>query len=339
MGVQVPRSPQKERKIMKQVELELNGYKPYELKFSSKKDLVTTKFVEINSKVKVELNEVYDTLTQVISGDSIVYGYPLGDILKEIGVLKTLGCSSWFLGAQQGPKFDEFFDKIAEEFDKEEIEIPEFREFPKIARLSRECIITEKIDGTNGQICIVPLPENYKPFDGVYVDCDMMLFAGSKSRWLTRKEDNHGFCNWAFDHGTELISYLGQGRHFGEWWGQGIQRNYGLKEKRFNLFNVQRWCLYGETPKEIPTEDPRITKIQKVLPPCCGLVPVLYNGIFDTTIVDNCLKELKNNGSSAVPGFMKPEGVVVYHIAANIGFKKTIEKDEVPKGKVKSHVV
>ena len=30
----------------------------------------------------------------------------------------------------------------------------EFREFPKIARLSREVIISEKIDGTNAQILI-----------------------------------------------------------------------------------------------------------------------------------------------------------------------------------------
>jgi len=30
----------------------------------------------------------------------------------------------------------------------------EFREFPKMARLSRECVITEKLDGTNGQVCI-----------------------------------------------------------------------------------------------------------------------------------------------------------------------------------------
>lgn len=30
----------------------------------------------------------------------------------------------------------------------------EFKGFPKMARLSRECIITEKIDGTNAQICI-----------------------------------------------------------------------------------------------------------------------------------------------------------------------------------------
>jgi len=33
---------------------------------------------------------------------------------------------------------------------------------------------------------------------------------------------------------------------------------------------------------------------------------------------------------------MKPEGVVVFHIAGNLGFKKTIEKDEVPKSQYAS---
>jgi hypothetical protein len=32
----------------------------------------------------------------------------------------------------------------------------EFAGFPKIARLSRECVITEKIDGTNAQIAGQP---------------------------------------------------------------------------------------------------------------------------------------------------------------------------------------
>jgi hypothetical protein len=29
---------------------------------------------------------------------------------------------------------------------------------------------------------------------------------------------------------------------------------------------------------------------------------------------------------------MKPEGIVVFHVAGNVGFKKTLEKDDVPKG-------
>ena len=124
---------------------------------------------------------------------------------------------------------------------------------------------------------------------------------------------------------------LGPGRHFGEWWGAGIQRRYGQAEKRWSLFNVGRWALHGTEPKQIPTADPRVTKIQDVLPPCCGLVPVLYRGIFDTAAIDVVLRDLSKNGSAAAPGFMFPEGVVVFHVAGNIGFKRTLEKDELPK--------
>ena len=57
--------------------------------------------------------------------------------------------------------------------------IPEFQEFRKIPRLSREIIITEKIDGTNGLIYIND-------------DCTE-IYAGSKSRWLDDHNDNAGF--------------------------------------------------------------------------------------------------------------------------------------------------
>lgn len=39
-------------------------------------------------------------------------------------------------------------------------------------------------------------------------------------------------------------------------------------------------------------------------------------------------------GSMAAYGFMKPEGVVVYYVAGNVMFKKTIEKDEKHKGEL-----
>lgn len=191
----------------------------------------------------------------------------------------------------------------------------EFEEFPKMARLSREVVITEKIDGTNAQ---------------VFIGEDGTILAGSRSRWITPQDDNFGFAKWVQDHAEELRQ-LGPGRHFGEWWGAGIQRRYGLSEKRFSLFNVLRWCLHGSEPQPIPSADPRIAKLQSALPPCCGLVPVLYRGIFSTQAADECLASLAASGSVAAPGFMKPEGIVVYHIAGNVGFKKTIEKDEQPK--------
>lgn len=216
--------------------------------------------------------------------------------------------------------------------------IPDFIPFPKMARLSRECIITEKIDGTNAQICIAAQPDN-EPIPahslGLFDHNGALHFiaAGSRNRWITPEDDNHGFASWVARN-FDQIKLLGPGRHFGEWWGSGIQRGYKLKngDKRFSLFNVQRWCLHGDEPQPISSADPRTVKMQERLPACCGLVPILYRGMFDTQKAENCLLMLSEFGSTAAPGFMKPEGVVVFHVAGNVGFKKTLEKDHEPKG-------
>jgi hypothetical protein len=193
----------------------------------------------------------------------------------------------------------------------------DFQEFPKMARLSREIIITEKIDGTNAQICIGE--------DGSFQ-------VGSRTRWITPENDNFGFAAWAYANKDELMQ-LGAGRHFGEWWGFGIQRGYGLKEKRLSLFNVSRWHLHGAMPNRISSADPRIEKYTEQLPSCVGLVPVLYQGHFSTRTVEGACNRLLVQGSLAAPGFQKPEGVVVFHTAANAGFKVTLEKDDEPKSK------
>lgn len=193
----------------------------------------------------------------------------------------------------------------------------EFREFPKMARYSREAIVTEKIDGTNGQ---------------VFIGEDGTFLVGSRSRWITPDNDNFGFAAWAYKNREELMQ-LGPGRHFGEWWGVGIQRGYGMSERRWSLFNVQRWCRCGEQPQRIETDDPRIEKWQDVLPACCDLVPVLARGVFTSELVESGLDLLRTQGSQASPGFMRPEGVVVFHVAGNVGFKKTLEKDEMPKSR------
>jgi hypothetical protein len=175
----------------------------------------------------------------------------------------------------------------------------EFVEFNKIARLSREIVITEKIDGTNAQICITPEGE---------------FLVGSRTRWITPEDDNFGFARWAYEHKDELMQ-LGEGSHFGEWWGAGIQRKYDLTEKRFSLFNTARWSDDGKD----------------VRPACCHVVPVMYKGEFRTNEIESMLNLLRENGSMASPGFMKPEGIVIWHEAARQLFKKTLDKDEVPK--------
>lgn len=187
----------------------------------------------------------------------------------------------------------------------------DYTEFPKIARLRRRTVISEKIDGTNGQIA---------------VSLDGEVRAGRREGWLTRDDDSYGFAKWAYEH-TEELRTLGPGRHFGEWWGRGIGRGYGLSYRRFSLFNTLRWVPSGTTPKPISA-----TKMQQVLPPCCGLVPVMYDGVFSEAAIEDCLEKLRTGGSLAMPGFPRPEGVVIYHEAARTAFKRTLKHDDIPKG-------
>lgn len=195
---------------------------------------------------------------------------------------------------------------------------PEFQEYRKIPRLSRDCLITEKIDGTNGQIYIV---ENYPPEANFSIPVDyegkiFQIYAGSRNRFLHRTADNFGFWAWAEANAAELVK-LGPGRHFGEWYGHGIQRGYGLPkgERRFALFNVTRW-LGSEN-----------------FPECCETVPCLYEGPFETTAVDAALDDLRTFGSYAIEGFRNPEGIVVLHKPSGTLFKKTFDDEAKGAGK------
>ncbi len=184
----------------------------------------------------------------------------------------------------------------------------EFREFPKIPRLNREVIVTEKIDGTNAAVVI-------DEFGGIA--------AQSRSRIITPSDDNFGFARWVAENSSDLLK-LGPGHHFGEWWGCGIQRGYGLNEKRFSLFNVSRWGddEFGKNADR---------------PACCHVVPIIIRGLpSDSFSVANmALDMLRANGSYAAPCFKNPEGIIAFHTQGNLMFKATIHKDEEYKGKSK----
>ena len=62
------------------------------------------------------------------------------------------------------------------------------------------------------------------------------------------------------------------------------------------------------------------------------VVPVLYQGPFGDQWVQAALDDLAANGSRAAPGFMDPEGVVVFLAASRTLFKVTLKNDEKPKG-------
>ena len=217
----------------------------------------------------------------------------------------------------------------------------EFKPFPKMARLSRECLITEKIDGTNASIFIGPTDHKDPHSIATLFNKDgsaLGMWAGSRTRWITTADDNAGFANWAVANASELFK-LGEGHHFGEWWGSGIQRGYGFKngERFFSLFNAGRWVEHDKPTYAIEDPNPKAKpKFTEHAPACCKVVPILDRCLFDDTyddipVADEALRILKKYGSRAAPNYMNPEGVVVYHVAGNVGFKKTLEKDEMPK--------
>jgi len=206
----------------------------------------------------------------------------------------------------------------------------QFKAWPKTPRLNRNCIATEKIDGTNTAVIIQELEH-----EGDYDESTALaiiqvpderwfaVYAQSRKRLLTvgKSTDNFGFAAWVKEHALELAAGLGEGYHYGEWWGGKIQRGYGLEEKRFSLFNAGRWK--DSEGNGLGTD---------LVPECCYVVPVIATGTNISAVAEGALAELKECGSFAAPGFDNPEGIVVYHTAARQTFKVTCEDDESPKG-------
>ncbi len=200
----------------------------------------------------------------------------------------------------------------------------DFTPFPKIGRLFRDIVITEKIDGTNAAVIFregVPFESDPDLVATVWDDGKVYsVYAQSRNRLITpgKSTDNCGFAAWVQANATMLFEALGVGIHFGEWWGSGIQRNYGLNHRRFSLFNVGRYEVRDFS----------------VLARTSGLdvVPTIYSGPFSEAAIDGVLETLRHGGSLAAPTFRRPEGIVVFHSSTGTLFKVTLDGDEKPKG-------
>jgi hypothetical protein len=161
----------------------------------------------------------------------------------------------------------------------------DFKSFPKIPRYTNELVtITEKIDGTNGLIGIWEDEHGIKH-----------IRAGSRNRWLDEKNNNFKFYQFVMDNAVELIEKLGTGYHYGEWYGQGIQRHYGLKERRFALFNIKVWADDQKRPK------------------CCEIVPILYEGPWYDGLIRATQQELEWGGTFIQGANIEvpPEGIMI----------------------------
>lgn len=209
----------------------------------------------------------------------------------------------------------------------------EFQPWPKIARLNRDITITEKIDGTNAAVVIRELdgdPTYAHLITRLKINgCHYEVRAQSRTRFITPEQDNYGFAGWVQRNAEALVEILGAGTHFGEWWGSGIQRKYGLTggDKRFSLFNTARWATLKSEMDMKHTHPVNFETIPEL-----HHVPVLYRGNFNEEAIIDAEEWLRRDGSFAAPGFMRPEGIVVWHDAARQSFKVTLEGDAAPKG-------
>lgn len=207
----------------------------------------------------------------------------------------------------------------------------EFKEWPKTSRFFRDIVITEKIDGTNAAIQIIKSDDlthwkhedgtrtffDPQPIDGVMLGGEhYVVYAQSRSRLIFPGQDNFGFAGWVQRNAAQLVEFLGEGTHYGEWWGSGIQRGYGLSkgEKHFSLFNTHRFEGIQEQSGDL-----------------VRCVPILYQGPMEEKQITSILDHLDGFGSYAAPGFGKPEGICIYHTASRLVQKVTLDNNDAGK--------
>lgn len=210
----------------------------------------------------------------------------------------------------------------------------EFTPWAKTARLFRSIVVTEKLDGTNSAIHLTPIADwEADLIQSVPGDNSLHVVQVGRVKWAVTAQsrkciitpgkttDNYGFAGWVYDNATELVRILGEGLHFGEWWGKGIQRNYGVSGRQFTLFNTERYADLEHTQ----------VGFFGGIPVTVGVVPVLYEGTFNQGQIEGALRSLDRFGSVAAPGFGKPEGICVYHTQTRGVFKVTLDHNDAGK--------
>lgn len=205
----------------------------------------------------------------------------------------------------------------------------EFKSWPSIPRMSKErVVVTEKLDGSNSAVRIRPFDideDRSMQVDTVSIDGDLYtVWAQSRKRLLqpTKEGDNFGFARWVHENAPALVRVLGPGDHYGEWWGHGIQRGYGLTEKRFSLFNAPRWFEFLH-PTEARSEVDNLYT-----------VPTLFMGSYYDLNISELREDLYTKGSRVAPGFGS-EGMVVYLRELNASYKVLLDNDNAHKWEVK----
>lgn len=191
----------------------------------------------------------------------------------------------------------------------------EFKSWGSTTRENKNKTITEKLDGTNA--CIVA--QNGK------------VTAQSRKRIITPEDDNYGFAKWVYENAGALLDTLGYGYHYGEWYGEGIQKNpLGIEGKRFALFHPTKYT---------EANGYELNKVDGL-----ETVPLLHHGQCDVWTIPNIMQDLDTYGSKVkgakttevnVPGLdevifnraASAEGIIIWNNETRTRTKMLLEND------------
>lgn len=192
----------------------------------------------------------------------------------------------------------------------------QFKPWGSTTRENKNKTITEKIDGTNA--CIVAQ--------------DGKVTAQSRKRIITPDDDNFGFAKWVYDNAGALLDTLGYGYHYGEWYGEGIQKNpLGIEGKRFALFHATKYTEGNGFDLE------KVDGLETV--------PLLHHGQCDVWTIPNIMQDLELYGSKVEgarthqePGFLdmnvtytraaQAEGIVIWNNETRTRTKMLLEVND-----------
>lgn len=134
------------------------------------------------------------------------------------------------------------------------------------------------MDGTNA--CII-------------VENGEVVGVQSRKRMITpgKETDNYGLAGWV-ERNIDSVLELGEGRHYGEWAGLGINgNNHELPQKEFYLFNTHRWN--ENHPPPAPFKVVRLLRV----------------ATYSNELIEDVMAELAQYGEA---NNYTPEGVIVY---------------------------
>lgn len=225
----------------------------------------------------------------------------------------------------------------------------QFKSWGSTPRFHKGLHITEKINGTNAGVSVQGFSFGTHvdgvPDDATLVfgptnperevpEVEYLVRAQSRKRIITPDNDNFGFAKWVWENAEGLANLLGYGYHYGEWYGEGIQKNpLAVQGRRWALFNTWHWGRKENLDRLRMVDIPGLTTVpvlhdeQRDGPADYMTIPAIINGL--------------NAGGSRADGYMTlpnahkmdfhvegPEGIIVWQRETQQRYKILLREDD-----------